>query len=144
MPRRPAIAEQQDQFACMFDRVAEVRGVEPEIGERPAGGGPAGLPIRVARELADFFGASDAGDRSRRAGFGGAYPRQSDEADLRRENGRKSESHSGLKVCSDVAVTARGSASVATDCLNKSDARSSMNFPSASPSSQCLGIPAVP
>jgi hypothetical protein len=54
MARRPAVAEQQDQFAGVLHRIAEVGGIEPEIGEGHSRRRPAGLPVGVARELEIF------------------------------------------------------------------------------------------
>src|ERR1700730_5887944 len=96
MRRRPAIAEQQDQFARMLDRVAEVDGVEPKYGAVGAGSGPPRLPIRVAGELADFISGSDTGDRIGRAGLGGACGIDPDQHKRHCESRRKSASHSDL------------------------------------------------
>src|SRR4029077_18421803 len=49
--------------------------------------------------LTDLFGASDAHQRRRRTGLGGACAQQSDEDEPRGENGRKFESHSGVTLC---------------------------------------------
>ena len=38
MRRRPGIAEQEDELAVMLDRVAEIDGIETEIGEGTGGG----------------------------------------------------------------------------------------------------------
>jgi hypothetical protein len=93
MPWRPTVAEQKDQLARMLDRVAQVRCVEPEIGECPPRGGPAGFPVGISSELTDLFGASDARDRSRSAGFGRICSGCSGQDELHRKNRQISECH---------------------------------------------------
>jgi hypothetical protein len=113
MACRPAIAEQQDQFAGMLDRVAEVDGIEPEIAERTRRRRLAGFPVRIASELAKLFAVADARDRRRRRGFGCRRP---GEGELGCENGQKPESHLEPQARLDFGGMQAGSHPALTSC----------------------------
>jgi hypothetical protein len=57
--RAASCAKQQDQFAAMLDRIAEIGRIKPEIAKCARRRRLAGLPIRVAGELANLFAAAD-------------------------------------------------------------------------------------
>jgi hypothetical protein len=62
----PRITEQEDQFAGVLDRIAEIDPIEAEIRERAGCGRLAGFPIDIAGELTDLLAPSDAGRGGRR------------------------------------------------------------------------------